>query len=506
MAGKLNLFQALAFRGWASNITKKNHLGSMLQADSQKASPVLIELLAVNYGKNLDIFLSQFGTKTFETDADYTWDLIGSARRNIGLKFARNEGGIVIDSSYDTDTYGTMVGAGGGTFELVFAEQYFFDGEVIVGELNEAYPLRILGDPRYEGTDVCYTVELMGGNTQGMPFEELLPGKKFSYEYAPVSRGLSREVGGVRHSTPASMRNEFSQIRITDKLSGDLMDEKVAMAIPMVDSEGKVTTSTAWMHIENWELEKTWSEYKANLLAYARSNRNSNGEYMNFDKSGEVIRMGDGIYPQVEVANVQYYNDFNLGEIEDILYALTENKLGFGERTFVLKTGQQGAIKFHKAVKEETSGWFNMTINADGIGAIAKTTSPLHKNALTAGYQFTEWKAPNGLIVKVDVDNMYDDRVRNKILLDGKPAQSSRFDIWDIGTSKEQNICKVEAKNRPEVWGYRYGLRNPFTGTYNNPYMSYTEDSAEIHRMVTLGALVYDPTRTVSLIPAVLAY
>lgn len=95
-----------------------------------------------------------------------------------------------------------------------------------------------------------------------------------------------------------------------------------------------------------------------------------------------------------------------------------------------------------------------MEISADGVGAISKTSSPLHRNALKAGYQFTEWMAPNGITVKVDVDPTYDDRVRNKILLDGKPAQSSRFDIWDIGTTKEANICKCYAKNRPEVRGY----------------------------------------------------
>jgi hypothetical protein len=301
------------------------------------------------------------------------------------------------------------------------------------------------------------------------------------------------------------MRNEFSQIRISDKMSGDMMDMKIAMGLPVVTSDGKATTETMWMHIADWELEKQWSEYKANILAYGRSNRNLNGEYMNYDQSGEVIRMGDGIYPQVEVANTQYYNKFSLGLIEDILYDLTQNKLGFGERTFVLKTGQQGAIKFHKAVKEETSGWFNMEVDAATIGAIAKTASPLHKNALAAGYQFTEWRAPNGVTVKVDVDPTYDDNVRNKVMLDGKPAQSSRFDIWDIGTQSEANICKVTAKNRPEVHGYEWGLRNPFNGTYDNPYMSHDEDSATIHKMATLGALVYDPTRTISLIPAVLA-
>jgi hypothetical protein len=501
MSGKLQKFQTMSFKGWASEITKKNHLGTFLQLKTQQASPVMIELLTVNYGKNLDIFLSQFATKTFETDDDYTWNLVGNSRRNIALKEARHhETGEVVKVEDG------MIGVGKAPFEVVFAEDWFFNGEVIFGELNEAYPLRILAPARYEGTNAVYLVELMGASMEGVPAEELLPGKKFSYGYAPVSRGLSRRVGGTRHATPASMRNEFSQIRISDKMSGDMMDEKIAMGIPMVNSDGKVTTQTAWMHIADWELEKTWSEYKANILAWGTSNRNGNGEYMDYDQSGEVIRMGDGIYPQVEVANTQYYNTFTLGIVEDVLYDLTENKLGFGDRTFILKTGQQGAIKFHKAVKDETSGWFGLDIDAAAVGAVAKTSSPLHRNALKAGYQFTEWMAPNGITVKVDVDSTYDDRVRNKILLDGKPAQSSRFDIWDIGTSSEANICKCVAKNRPEIRGYEWGLRNPWTGAYDNQYMSHDEDSATVHKMGTLGAIVYDPTRTVSLIPAVLAY
>jgi hypothetical protein len=47
-------------------------------------------------------------------------------------------------------------------------------------------------------------------------------------------------------------------------------------------------------------------------------------------------------------------------------------------------------------------------------------------------------------------------------------------------------------------------LYHPFTGQMGNPNMSYDEDSAVIHRMATLGTLVLDPTRTMSLIPSIL--
>jgi hypothetical protein len=38
----------------------------------------------------------------------------------------------------------------------------------------------------------------------------------------------------------------------------------------------------------------------------------------------------------------------------------------------------------------------------------------------------------------------------------------------------------------------------------NNSYASYDEDSAVIHKMATLGVLIFDPTRTMSIIPAIL--
>ena len=47
------------------------------------------------------------------------------------------------------------------------------------------------------------------------------------------------------------------------------------------------------MHVE-YQVEQTFADYKANAIMYGKSNRNSNGEYMNFGKSGEVIKMGDG--------------------------------------------------------------------------------------------------------------------------------------------------------------------------------------------------------------------
>ena len=502
MAGKLSKFQKQTFSHWMGT-TKLNHLGGIFQLQPQKATNLMVQLLAWYRGKTLDTFLSQFPTKEFDSDDEYTWDVIGSALRNIPLVEARTVDGAAISSE-------TVLGSNGEPFYLVFAENWFADGEVIVGELNEIYPLRILGDGRNEGTNTVYKVELMGGNTAGMPVEELAAGKRFSVEYAPVEREFSRKVGDIRFASPIAMRNEFTTIRIQHKVSGAMLNKKVAFGIPVTrETNGRYVKDTVnmWMHEVQWELEQQWNSYKNNVLAFGRSNRNRNGEYLNIGKSGEVIRMGAGLYEQMEVSNTMPYNTFSLKLIEDALYELSAAKLGMNERTFVIKTGERGAIQFHKAVLDTVSGWSAFQINGDQLGMVRKTNSVLHENALSAGFQFVEFQAPNGVKVKVDVDPYYDDPVRNKIQHpNGGPAFSYRYDIFDIGTMDQPNIfkCAVKGQNG-DFTSYEWGLRNPYTGQMGNPNASHDEDSATIHKMTTTGVCVLDPTRTMSLVPALLA-
>jgi hypothetical protein len=208
------------------------------------------------------------------------------------------------------------------------------------------------------------------------------------------------------------------------------------------------------MHYVDWAVEEQFSEYKNNLMAFGTSNRNANGEYMNFGKSGHVIKMGAGIFEQTEVANTYYYNTFSLKLLEDALYELSAGKLDMKDRLFIMKTGERGSILFHKAIMNNVSGWSIFSINGDSLKAVERVNSNLHQNALSAGFQFVEYKAPNGVRVRVDVDKMYDDNVRNKIYHPmGGVAMSYRFDIWDIGTAEQPNIFKCKIKGNEEYRG-----------------------------------------------------
>lgn len=258
------------------------------------------------------------------------------------------------------------------------------------------------------------------------------------------------------------MRNEWSHVRITHKVSGAMLNRKLAVGIPIAKettSGYKVDTVDMWMHWADWEVEQQFSEYKNNAMVFGRSNRNKNGEYTNIGKSGEAIRTGAGLLEQMEVANTSYYNTFSIKILEDALYELSAAKLDMNQRTFVIRTGERGALQFHKAVLDVVSGWQAFQVNADAVGMVKKTQSNLHTNALSAGFQFTEFLAPNGVRVKVEVDPWYDDPVRNKIMHPkGGVAMSYRYDIFDIGSMDQPNIFKCQIKGQSEYRGYRWGL------------------------------------------------
>jgi len=495
MAVKLSPFQMTAVKSHAG-LTTKNHLGAMFAQNPQLLSNVVIKMLNASGVKDFDTFLSSLPIKYVDTDDEFTWKLVGSTERNIPLVEARWQGSIVTSST-------TGVGASGAEFELVFAEKYFSDVNVIVGEKNEVYQLRVMDEPYAEGTNWVYLVTLMGAPASGMPGTELVTGKRFSKDFSPVEDTMSIKGGDITFSSPIEMRNEFTTIRMEHKVPGNMLGRRVAGKIAGVDNNGNVKQVDTWMQEVEWRFEMAFSREKSRAMMFSRSNRDANGQYHDIGKSGFVIKQGAGVREQMEVSNTHYYNACSLDLLESILYDLSEGKLDMSDRTFVIRTGERGAAQFHKAVMAEATGWQSLT--TANPATYQRTSSKLHTNSFKAGFQFTEWLAPNGLHIIVEVDSMYDDKVRNKIKHpNGGVAESYRYDILYVGSNDTPNIQKVLIKGQEELRGYSNGFRNPFTGEINT-LMTTMEDSATYTRYTNLGVVVLDPSKTISLIPTILA-
>jgi len=394
---------------------------------------------------------------------------------------------------------------------LVFGEKAFSDVNLIVGEKNEIYPLRILEDPVAELGNYVYKVELMGGVINGMPGSELAGGKRFSKDYSPIEMSMSIKGGDIGFTSPIAMRNEFSAFRMEHTAPGNAKLFPMELPFEFVDpKDGKVKSSTTWMDHVEWKFEWEFSQEKSKMIMFARTNRNENGDYYNIGKSGQVLQMGAGIRQQMEVSNTEYYNEFSIKLITNKLAELSEGKLDMSDRHFVLRTGERGAIQFSEGVKQDVSGWMSIGFNNTNTNSIKKVSSSLHENAYGAGFQFTEFYAPNGVKVTLEVDPFYDDKVRNKIMHPkGGVAESYRYDIMYIGKlDGEPNIQKAMVRGQEDVRGWEVGLRNPFPSASALPQgiMSNAVDGSKYTKACFgIGAIVRDSTRTASLIPSILA-
>lgn len=495
----MSKLQAYQFREAQSvtGLVTDNHLGIMFQNRPQLLKKSVTRLLSSSGVRNVNTLLDTFPVQKMDEEGEFHWDITGDSERNIPLVEAVFQGAAVTGSD-------TNVGAAGEPITLIFAEAYFSDVHMIVGEKNELYQFLVTEDPLPAGSGrFSYQVTLMGNNQNGCPGSELVGGKRFSKDFSPVEDLMSTKGGEITFASPTRMANEMTTIRIQHKEPGKNIGKKVATPILLKRGQQEIETMT-WMPAVEWTLEKTWSYEKAHAIAFSRSNRVGDGRYSNVGKSGNYIKQGMGLREQQEASNCIYYDTFNLAVLEDMLFDIGEGRLDYNERTILMRTGERGAAQFHKAVLDTVSGWVSLSQNNPAL--IKSVSSPMHSNAMTAGYQFTEFLSPMGYHIKIETDPMYDSKVRNKIRaphLGGGVAESYRYDIYYIGSQSEPNIYKVEL-GRGDDWGYESGFRNPITGQRNIMNMSHAEDSATYTRYGSFGAAIVDASRVISMIPNVL--
>ena len=507
MPGRINPTQMVGVTAWRGTVTKDNHIYGLFRSNPQMASDVMTVLMSSMSLPTLDTYLSkEVPVREYEDDSELFYDIITSSRRNIPLVEARRADGTVVTSGGDN------VGVGFEPFYLVFEEDWFALGEVLWGNLNEIYPVIVKEAGRVEGTRTVYLVEPFGANgASGIPAERLLAGERFSYAYAPIEDNFSRKVGDVRFTSPVSMRQDWQRVRLQHKIGGRELGKRLAANIPVFrEVNGKIEKSTVsrWMLNVTWQIEKTWAEYKNNALDRGVSTRLENGEYSNFGLSGLPNRQGAGFRQQQSYGNVQYYTKFSMGLIEDALSSISAGKIDFAKRKFVIRTGEWGAKLFSREAKKEMSGWMPIySVNSPSYLSKGPETNFTNGNAATiADLQVTRWIAPNGLDVTIMIDSSKDDPVTNKMTHpNGGTAESYRFDIFYAADEDQPNVQKCVVKGQPELRGYQWGpFFNPFTGEANNNFASYDEDSAVVHYKATLGIIIYDPTRCISLIPRIL--
>lgn len=479
----LQMTDATSWKG----LTTENHIGALWQAAPQKVSDMITKIQQSYFGNNLDTVLAQFPILEFDTDDDFTWELESQGLDHLPLVEARINGTAV--------TAADEPGKNFTTFELVFEKDWFSNGERIVGELNEIYPVLIIDEPVKDGQYWVYTCRMDTGDADlFIPYDEVVGGKKFSAEFAPVERTMSRRGREIRFKSHISMRNAFSQIRIQKKTPGNMSGRKMGTFI--TGKDGK--PMKMWQHYESFMFDNAFREDINKLLMFGTSNRSADGQYRVKGSSDYAIVEGAGIRQQMEAANTSYYNTFSIQDLSARLLDLSEGKLPSDAREFVLRTGERGAYQFHLAL-EEFSQLFQPIRNTSRMYEVNQNG---FKMGMGFGGQFIEYQGPNGIKVNLSVDSMYDDRNRNKMLHpDGGVVESYRYDIMDIGTTNgAPNIQRVGVKGQPIIHKYIPGLRNPYDPDGSFSAIGTALDAWEEHKMFIGSAIVRDPSKTLSFI------
>lgn len=505
---KLNPYVLRPVQSIGTGVTTIEHIATIGHKAPTKLSDIATLMYSANRHPLMSTILNNKAvTKEFADDSEYTWDLVGSYKRYTTLVEARDENGNVISNSASG-----VVGKSGVPFYLVFSEQYFAEGESITGKKGSYYMFKIMEEPISEGSNVVYKVCLTNGADTGVEKKDLGSGEKFTFFGSSVSNQLSRKAGGIRKHTMTSMRNEWTTIRKYNKYIGRA-DKQLALAtaIPLerIKADGKVERKVvnSWFDNETWIYMQEWEEEKERWLMFGRSNRNTNGSYFGWDKSGLVDRHGNGLLAQAQYSGCETYNKFSLKQFADAIYAkFSQGKVPFDKRHIVAVTGEWGLIQVNEEIRRISGGFASgYTVNADNLGIVDKVNNatPGLNHTLGYGAQFTQYRGANGLVIDFVLDPALDDDSYNMELDEsGNGLKSSRcYFVFDMGTEAEPNIFKCKVQGEDDYHKFRIGMRNPF-GIKNNDIISYDEDSAEIHSMTTFGALIKDPERVLIYMPS----
>ena len=494
-------------------VTQMKSLAELGLQMPKNLDKMVTRMWTANYGPAFSNLIDKYAkTMNFETDEDYTWKIMGSTYQNIPLIEARNSDGQVVGTDITTG----MVGANGEILQLVFEKNYFGDGTLVLGQHNELYPLRVMGDGSAEGSNWVINVTLMGNAYDGIPVEDLMPGMRFSRSFAPVENELSRRVGNIVKATPTAMRNGWTTIRKDIKFTGAAdVQQRLCCTLPVqtIDENNKVVKKevTTWFTYEEWLFMSEWRKEKNDAELWARDNRTNNGQYVDFGKSGNVIRMGNGIMAQMEPGQTIYYTEFSIDDFVESLQTIFENgNVPISERRIVVVTGQRGMMQVNNAIRNTSAGFavqsMNYEVDATALGLIEKNNNNANMDA-TLTYkqgQYTRYIGPNGIDISFVLDMSFDDSVRFKqVGLNGKgKLQSYAYYVFDMGSDTEPNIyrCKLTNSQYSDYMRYKLGMRNPWG--IDGKIISSDEDASSMHTMTSLGACILDPSRCLRYLPA----
>lgn len=465
---------------WTANMTDLNHLARLHYAKPEMFQDTMNQLFSArNYYADNALTSMLFGTAAEKTvnSLEHEWNMKGADVTPL----------IIMENILPVAN--TTPGLRRRPFDIKVDKNWYLPGDVLSFGGNKKHQVRIQSQPRIHGDGFAYTVRLNNDDPAAfLPIAYLRSGQKVTKLFSTYEEA-NEQRGSTQFSGTTAMRNRLSkfakQYRITDYASIEVLATKIR------DSQGG--THDMWMRYADVEY---WMQWYRELEAGAWYSRSTNSV---IGGNGRPVVQGAGIQEQLEDSHQEGYNVLTADFIEEYLMDIFYSRTAPGKgRKIVGYTGEYGMLQFHRAIQDKVnkSGFVQ---NFEQFSS--KTSSPLHDNAQSFGYQYTEYKMANGSSLTLMHNPLYDDRSINHEIdeASGFPKESQRISFLDFsGDAGESNVQLLKKKDA-YAFGYVEGLYGPY-GPSQGGRMAHGGSYYEMHVEQTMGVNLIDPTKCGELI------
>lgn len=458
---------------WDANMTDANSLGRALMIAPEKISSVYNRIFSSkDYYSNNPLSSMLFGkaaTEQYINGTDWTYN-----------KSAAHTRPTICLENIEPVT-NTQPGKLKRQFKIKLDEDFYLPGDYIHPG-NVDYQVRIVSRGVEHGNGYAYTVVMASGKLEDfMPVKYLQNGQKWGKLFAKYEEAAEQS-GSTLFTTPLAMRNSMSLYRKEYRITN--FASTMALTVDVPGSDGKLYRFwSKYAEVEYW---RQWYQELERGIWYSKYSKEVLGA------NGRPVLSGPGIREQLKDANSRTYTNLTARLLEEFIMDAVFGISQPGTGTEIVGfTGEYGMMAFHRAINDTfgNSGFIkNIEI------AAKPTSSPYHKNALEAGYQFVTYHMGNGRSIKLVHNPLYDDRDIHFDLdpLTGKPKESMRITFLNLaGKSDMEPNIKLMKKKDGYAFNYIAGMYGPY-GPRKNEFAAHSGSYYEMHVEDTLGVQIDD--------------
>jgi hypothetical protein len=460
---------------WHANMTEMNHLGAALAIKPSVFKGKFNQLFSTQlYSQNPLETLRSMGSVGTREEVNTQWEW--------EMKAANTRPLVVVEN---VEPVQAAYGKFGVPFKMKLDEDWYLPGDYIFpGTNDKKLQVRIQEKIGKRGNGYLYVVQTTGKGVS-IPAKYLNPGQQWTKLFSKYEEAAEQS-GSTQYALPVMLTNKMSRFRKTYKVTGDVNQQVLAIAIP--DSSGGFHDS--WIKYAEVEYWNQWYREKAIADWFGYQD---DGDVLG--ANGRPINGGPGIQEMLASGH-RWNTNFITGKgFEEYIMDIYYGRVEFGMRNVKCFTGEYGLLEAHRFMTDMMVR-HGFTYYGANFNPTERVKSPYHENAYSYGFKFTQWRMPNGSTLEFIHNPLYDDKTLNFEIdpVTGYPIASMRYTFLDFTDGKNgNNIELVHKKNSFKNW-YVAGGTTPY-GPNVKGLGSHAGDYYEIHVQEQCGVHIQDVTR-----------